>query len=80
MFRCEYNNELSNPYEKPVVLVTQTRVKQYTAAIKDDYGNVLKDQNGEPVVEVVGTGIETVKSIKVRASNLEKAKKKHGIA
>lgn len=63
MFRCELTGELSNDREKPVKLIVEKRPKQY-----------LNEYN-----EVVAEGWEIVKELKVRASNLEKARKKYGV-
>jgi hypothetical protein len=62
MFRCQVTGELSNPNEKPVKVVVQTREVQYKNHMN----------------EVIGTGWEIVKEISVRVNNVEKALNKYG--
>jgi uncharacterized protein YggE len=63
-FRCAVTNEVSLPNEKAVNLVVEKRFKQY------------KNVEGEVICE----GYETVREVKIRLRNLDKAKTKYGLS
>lgn len=66
MFRCQLTGEVSEPKEKPVRVVTQTRPRTYVNFVRDEELKVHK-------VETQGS--EIVKEIVIRAKNLHLVRK-----
>jgi 23S rRNA pseudoU1915 N3-methylase RlmH len=74
MFRCELSKQLSEPFEKPILVVVEKRFKEYYGfpfrKFKDK--RFSSSQQHEP--QKLSEGWEIVKTIKVRKSVLERLK------
>lgn len=70
MFRCQFSGEVSRVKESPVRLVIQSRKRTYDHRVKTEEG----------VEHFQTQGSEIVKEIVIRASHLDAAKKKFGLA